>query len=91
MRLKYKISLFLFFTEVIVLNSLNSNGIKIESTFGSLLVMILFFLPLQYILYSLSEDEVYSKRKRKYFKIFFWFLNYCIVSTIIGVIILQIK
>ncbi len=91
MKLKYKISLFLFFVEVIVLNSLNSNGIKIESTFGSLLVMILFFLPLQYILYSLSKDEVYSTRKRKYFKIFFWFLNYCIVSSIIGVIILQIK
>ena len=77
--------------EVIVLNSLKSNGIKIESTFGSLSVMILFFLPLQYILYSLSKDEVYSTRKRKYFKIFFWFLNYCILSSIIGVIILQIK
>ena len=91
MKLKYKLSLFLFFMEVIVLNSLKSNGIKIESTFGSLSVMILFFLPLQYILYSLSKDEVYSTRKRKYFKIFFWFLNYCILSSIIGVIILQIK
>lgn len=46
MKLKYKLSLFLFFMEVIVLNSLKSNGIKIESTFGSLSVMILFFLPL---------------------------------------------
>lgn len=91
MKLKYKISLSLYFIEVIVLNSMNSNGIKIESTFGSLLVIILFFFPLQYLLYSLSKDEVYSTRKRKYFKIFFWFFNYCIISSIIGVIILQMK
>ena len=91
MKLKYKISLFLCFIEVIVLNSMNSNGIKIESTFGSLLVIILFFLPIQYLLYSLSKDEIYSTRKRKYFKIFFWFFNYCIISSIIGVFILQMK
>lgn len=91
MKLKYKISLFLWFIEVIVLNSLNSNGITIESAFGSVLVIILFFLPIQYLFYSLSKDEGYSKRKRKYFKIFFGFFNYCIISSIIGVIILQMK
>ena len=91
MKLKYKISLFLCFIEVIVLNLMNSNGIKIESAFGSLLVIILFFLPIQYLLYSLSKDELYSTRQRKYFKIFSWFFNYCIISSIIGVIILQMK
>lgn len=91
MKLKYKISLFLCFIEVIVLNSMNSNGIKIESTFGSLLVIILFFLPIQYLLYSLSKDDFFPARKIKYFKIFFWFFNYCIISSIIGVIILQMK
>lgn len=91
MKLKYKISLLLFFIEVIVFNAMNSNGIKIESTLGSLIGIILFFLPLQYLLYSLSKDELYSRRKRKYFKIFFWFFNYCIISSIIGVIILQMK
>lgn len=91
MKLKYKISLFLFFIEIIVLNLMNSNGIKFETAFGSILGVILFFSPLQYLLFSLSKDELYSKRKRKYFKIFFWFFNYCIISAIIGVIILKIK
>ena len=91
MKLKYKISLLLCFIEVIVLNSLNSNGIKIESTFGSLLVIILFFSPIQYLLFSLSKDKVYSTRQRKYFKMFFWFFNYCIISSIIGVIILLME
>ena len=91
MKLKYKISLFVCLVEVIILNSMGSNGIKIESTFGSLLAIILFFLPLQYLFFSLSKDEVYSTRKRKYFKVFFWFFNYCIISSIIGVIILHMK
>lgn len=91
MKLKYKISLFLFFIEVIVFNSMNASGIKIKSTLGSLIGVILFFLPLQSLLYSLSKDSFYSIRKRKYFKIIFWFFNYCIISSIIGVIILQMK
>lgn len=91
LKLKYKISLFLFFIEIIVLNSMNSNGIKIQSGIGCVLGIILFFSPLQYLLYSLSKDELCSARKRKYFKIFFWFLNYCIISSVIGTIMLGIK
>lgn len=91
MKLKYKISLFLFLVEVIILNAMNSHGVKIQSAIGSILVVILFFLPIQYLLFSLSKDELYSSRKQKYFKVFFWFLNYCIISSIIGIVILEMR
>ena len=90
MKFKYKVSLILFFIEVLVLNTIKSYGIKIESIVGSVLVTIIFFLPLQYLFFSLSKDENCSTKKRKYFKIIFWFLNYCIMSAITGTVILQI-
>ena len=90
MKFKYKVSLILFFIEVLVLNTIKSYGIKIESIVGSVLVTIIFFLPLQYLFFSLSKDENCSTKKRKHFKIIFWFLNYCIMSAITGIVILQI-
>lgn len=87
MKLKYKISLFVFFIELIILNTMNIQGIKIQSAFGSVIGMILFFSPIQYLLYSLSRDELYPSRKRKCFLVFFWFLNYCIISLVVGILL----
>lgn len=91
MKLKYKISLLLFFVEIIVFYIMSSYNIKIESAIGSILCVVLFFMPVQFLLYSLGKDVHCSTRKRKYFKIFFWFLNYCVLSLLIDVVIVELK
>lgn len=90
MKIKYKLTLLAFFVEVVILYMMNIYKINIQSFIGKIVAIILLFSPIQYLLYSLSKDKYYSDRKRKYYKLFFWLVNYCVLSIIIGVILAKL-
>lgn len=84
MKQKYKVLLFIFFVEILVISILRACDVKIESLVGAALGMFLFLLPVQVLLYMLSNDEKFSNRKRKWFWISFWFINVCYCSAVVG-------
>ena len=77
---KNKFLLFLLFVELLILIILNKLGIKITSWFFKAIGTALCLLPLQFLLFFLSKDLMFSEKKRQIFLFVFWFVNICFIG-----------
>lgn len=88
MKKQYKFLLIAFGIEFLIASTLQKNSIKIQSWFGNVIGAFVFLLPVQILFFLLSKDEKFSNRKRKCFKIVFWYINICcIVGSIVTLIL----
>ena len=77
MKKQYKILCSVIFIEVFIISILNETAVKIQSWFGNAIGALIFLFPIQILLFMLSKDEKFSKSKRMFFKIVFWFIIIC--------------
>lgn len=90
MKKKYKILTGIILTEFISALILKKLGISLENNFLALVLASIFFVTILISLYMLSKDEDVSPKKRKFCKIFFYFMLFCTTGAIIGNLILLI-
>lgn len=88
MKKQYKFLLIVFGIEFLIVSILQENNIKIQSWIGNAIGAFVFLLPIQILLFLLSKDEKFSKRKRICFKIIFWYINICCIAGGIATLIL---
>lgn len=74
--------------ELLIASVLQKNNIKIQSWIGNAIGTFVFLLPIQILLFLLSKDEKFSRRKKLCFKIVFWYINICYVAGGIATLIL---
>ena len=86
MKKKYIWLLAIFLSELFIMTVLNAGGFEMQPVVGNAILIGVLFLPLQYLLYLLGKDELFSVRKRQYFKIFFWVINYFDIAIIIKIL-----
>ncbi len=84
MKKHYKILSIIVLIEFIIIFIMRQNNVKIESFIGSALGVLVFFLPIQIMLFLLSRDTDASNGKRVFAKIMFWFINLCYICTVIA-------
>ncbi len=90
MKRKYKILTGIILTEFISALILKKLGISLENNFLALILASVFFVTILISLYILSKDNDVSPKKRKFCKIFFYFLFFCTAGAIIGNLVLLI-
>jgi len=90
MKVQYKILLSIILAEFFIFSILERNNIKVQSWIGNAIGVFVFILPIQILFYLLYKDEKQSRRKRKFFRIAFWFINICYVSGGVATIITAI-
>lgn len=84
MKRRYKKLLFAILVEFILGFILRENKIKIQSFIGSAIGVFVFFLPIEILLFLLSNDKYISNTKRVIAKIVFWFICLCYLCAIIA-------
>ena len=83
MRTKYKWMLLILLVEYVCLVVTSKLGIKIESTIGSIIILLLIMGPGLILLYWLSGDENICLKYRILWKVLLVFLLLCYVAGIV--------
>lgn len=91
MKRRYKKLLLVILVEYVLGLILMENYIKIQSFIGSAIGVFVFFLPIQILLFLLSNDDNISNTKRIIAKIVFWFICSCYLCAIIAGISMAIS
>ncbi len=90
MKKKYKILTRLIVAEYIIAAVLKNLNISFNNTLFGLIFAFIFFVPILVLLYMLSKDEDIAPKKRKFCKVFFYFMSFCTVGATIGSLALLI-
>ena len=77
MRKIYKVLLCIIFINLLIVSFMNNQNIRIQSWAENAIGVLVFFLPIQILLFVLGRDDRISNRKRKWTKMMFWFINIC--------------
>ena len=86
MKKQYKILLAVIIAEFLFLFYFIPEN-SIQSWLGNAVGVFVFMLPVQVLLFLLSKEEKYTDKKRKVFKIIFWYINLCYVGGAIATFI----
>lgn len=79
MKKQYKILLAVIIAEFLFLFYFIPEN-SIQSWLGNAVGIFVFMLPVQVLLFLLSKEEKYTNKKRKIFKIVFWYINICYIA-----------
>lgn len=75
----YKILLSVVLLEFLILLIVNKMNITVRSWIGNALGAAICLLPIQVLLFLMSNNEKLTDNKRKCLKLVFWFINICYV------------
>lgn len=78
-----KLLLIIVIVEFSIAFILGCFDIRIEPWPLNVVVTCIFLLPIQALLFMSGRNDEYSKKKRTFFKIAFWYLNICYILTVI--------
>ena len=87
MRKHYRTLLVIIIIEWIIIVFLNRIGFSAQSWIGNVIGVFIVLLPIEAMLFLLSNDERFSSRKKTCFRLGFWFLAISYLSGIIGTIV----
>ena len=80
MKKKYKILLIIIAIETYFLVLMNINEIEIKTFLGQFVGSIVYFLPIEVLIFLTSKDKNISKIKRIMCKFLFWHIIVCFVG-----------
>lgn len=79
MKRKYKIVIGFIVVEFLCVSLLKSRNVHIEGWLMNALGTLIFFSPIEYLLFSISKDTAFSKNKRIIAKVFFYYIIICYI------------
>ena len=87
MKKQYKFLIIIIGIEFLIASVLQKNNIKIQSWIGNVIGAFVFLVPIQILLFLLSNDDKFSKGKKICFKILFWYINICYIAGAVATLI----
>ena len=84
MKLKYKILICFIIFEFLIVSSLKKQNISFDSWMINAIGTIIFLLPILFLLFAVSKDTSFSKKKRLIAK---FFIGFIICSYVLGGIV----
>ena len=89
MKKKYKILIGIIVAEFVLIEILSVCNVKIDAFPLNLIGAVIFVIPMLIMLFHLSREESFSKRKRIVFKVLFWHFTVCVIAASIGGILIE--
>ena len=83
MKKSYKVLLYIIILEFVILSTLDSNEVVVQSWIGKAIGTLICLMPIQTLFFLLSRDTKITKIKRLVFKIIFASMNLCYILAVI--------